>query len=287
MKLCKNDLLLFHKKRDLQKSIDINALEGWKEYLSATNNGGRMNTKEVIVAVIDTGVRYDHEDLKDIMWKNPGEIEGNGIDDDGNGFVDDVFGINTITNSSDPMDVPGFRAGHGTHCAGIIAAKENNGKGIAGLASYTNGKVKIMALKAISDGLGYSSSAVTALEYALSKGAKVSSNSYGGFGFIGSTWENLKDVLEKNPNHLFVTTAGNYGVKITPWNLYNPCATGLSNVLCVGSTNIYDSKAETSSYGKNYVHVFAPGHDILSTHHRNTKDYVYKSGTRYVDKFFT
>ena len=60
---------------------------------------------------------------KDIMWKNPGEIEGNGIDDDGNGFVDDVFGINTITNSSDPMDVRGFRAGHGTHCAGIIAVK--------------------------------------------------------------------------------------------------------------------------------------------------------------------
>ena len=111
-----------------------------------TDSGGfRKNTdEEVIVAVIDTGVKWDHEDLKDVMWKNPGEIAGNGVDDDENGIVDDVYGVNYIDdpNSGDPHDKD---SGHGTHCAGIIAAKENSGKGVAGVASYTNGKVNIFA----------------------------------------------------------------------------------------------------------------------------------------------
>ena len=125
----------------LDNEADINAQEGWAEYIDATNGG--TNNEEVIVAVIDTGVKYDHEDLKDVMWQNPGEIAGNGIDDDDNGIVDDVYGAVYIhgETSGDPYD----HSGHGTHVAGIIAAKENNRKGVAGVASYTNGKVHSMA----------------------------------------------------------------------------------------------------------------------------------------------
>ena len=140
---------LFHNQWAFQKldnKADVNAQDGWKNFLAATN--GATTNKEVIVAVIDTGVLYDHEDLKNVMWKNPGEVAGDGIDNDNNGFVDDVYGINAFTNSGDPYDkiddhVKENAVGHGTHCAGIIAAQENSGKGTAGMASYSNGKVSI------------------------------------------------------------------------------------------------------------------------------------------------
>jgi len=112
------------------------------------------------VALIDTGVDYNHEDLAVNMWKNPDEIAGNGIDDDGNGFVDDIYGIDRYYNDVDPMD----ENGHGTHLAGIIAAKGNNGKGISGVA-WTG---KIMALKFSSyENYAYVSQAIGCINYAL------------------------------------------------------------------------------------------------------------------------
>ena len=117
---------------------DLDAREAWETRTDST----------AVVTVIDTGVRYTHEDLEANMWRNPGEIAGNQIDDDGNGYVDDVFGINAITDSGNPMD----DHGHGTHVAGSIAAAGNNGKGVVGVAWAA----KIMACKFMSqDGEGY------------------------------------------------------------------------------------------------------------------------------------
>ena len=133
--------------QELDNHADINIQEGWKTYLLATDNSN--NGKEVIIAVIDSGIDYTHPDLRDIMWKNPGETcefnlthscEDNGIDDDNNGYVDDVYGVDFSgeNHEGDPMDTHG----HGTHCAGIIYAKPNGGGLLgAGVTSYTNGKV--------------------------------------------------------------------------------------------------------------------------------------------------
>merc|ERR1711990_13954 len=119
--------------QDLVNKADINWQEGREKYL----NDSQSSNSTVIVAVIDTGIDYNHPDLKDEMWKNPDEIVGNGIDDDQNGYIDDVYGINLLSGSKgDPMD----KHGHGTHCAGTIAASINNNKGIVGVAGIAPSK---------------------------------------------------------------------------------------------------------------------------------------------------
>ncbi|CAE8738543.1 unnamed protein product, partial [Polarella glacialis] len=115
--------------------FDIDAPSAWKLF-----TGEAPSATSVVVAIIDTGIDYNHEDLKDQMWVNPREIPGNGIDDDGNGFIDDVHGANFVNGSGNPMD----DQMHGTHCAGTIAAAGNNGLGIAGVAWHG---VRLMALK--------------------------------------------------------------------------------------------------------------------------------------------
>ena len=244
---------------------DINIEEGWSEYLSDAK-GGDANGPSVIVAVIDTGVDYNHPDLKDAMWNNPGEIAGDGIDNDGNGIVDDFYGADFTTwgtPSGDPID----RHGHGSHCSGIIAATPNNGEGIAGVASFTQGKVKIMALKGLRDsGSGTLSGLLSCLNYAIDKGAKISSNSWGGGGGIGSGTERIWDnVLRNNPDHLFVAAAGNSD-RFIDGTSYKPMTCGLKepNLLCVASSTRTGNKSGFSNYGKDYVHVFAPGSWILS-----------------------
>ena len=121
--------------QNLANNADINMQDAWQEYLSF--NG---NLNDVIVAVVDTGVDYNNNELNDKMWKNPGEIPGNGIDDDSNGFVDDVYGADFTGDNApgDPMD----NHFHGTHVAGTVGAKGNNGAGIIGVAAYTGDKVK-------------------------------------------------------------------------------------------------------------------------------------------------
>jgi len=269
--------------KDLDNNADINIGEGWEEYLSDAQ-GGDPNGPSVVVAVIDTGVDYNHPDLKDVMWINPGEIADDGIDNDGNGIIDDVYGAEfywSTRGSGDPMDTHS----HGTHCAGIIAATPNNGEGIAGVASFTKGKVKIMAVKAF-EGRSTSSSALFAsLNYAIEQGAKISSNSWNSIRSTSVGMELIWDaVLKNNLDHLFVASAGNDNRFIN--DDYKPMACGLNepNILCVAALTENNERWVDvnrpwlgSNYGPEYVHVFAPGARILSTVPDN--GYAYKTGT--------
>jgi len=261
--------------KKLANGADINFQEGWQAY-SADSLGSSASGPSVIVAVIDTGVDYNHPDLKDAMWKNPGEVAGNGKDDDGNGIVDDVYGADfTSTDRGNPID----RQSHGTHCAGVIAASTNNNIGISGMAGpgVTKGKVKVMAVKSINDyGGGEFSGFLAGINYAISKGAKISSNSWG---WVSNPSEiaALRSILNNNPGHLFISASGNDGKQITSSNYDMTCSADTANMICVGSTDRNDAMSTFSNYGKPYVDVMAPGSQIASTIPNN--GYKYMSGT--------
>ena len=219
----------------------INAPAGWDI---------RMDASAVKVLSIDTGVYYLHPDLADNIWINPGEISGNGIDDDDNGWVDDVHGINVLDDSGNPMD-DHF---HGTHVAGTIGAVGNNGAGIAGVAW----RAQIGACKFLdSYGYGSVSNALLCLQYAYDMGFMISNNSWGG----GGESQAFIDMLNANPYHLFICAAGNEHT----WAMdFYPCAYDNDNILCIGASDSLDKRAEFSNYGRE-VDVFAPGVDIYST----------------------
>lgn len=240
---------------------DIDAPEAWNR---------TTGSSDVIIAVIDTGVDYNHPDLAANMWTNTGEIPDNGVDDDHNGYVDDVYGWNAVADNGDPMD----DQGHGTHCAGIIGAVGGNGKGIAGV----NWDVSIMALKFLdSSGSGSSTDQLECLEYAREMGAHLTSNSYGGwYPFSQAEYDAIAAM-----DSLFVVAAGNDGLNIdnswpggtvgdtyvpanSTWYCY-PAAYNLSNILSVGASDHNDARASFSNYGASRVDLFAPGVQILSS----------------------
>ena len=231
---------------------DIDALEAW------TVTTGDTNT---VVAVIDTGVDYNHPDLAANIWTNPGEIAGNGIDDDDNGYVDDIHGIDADNNDSDPMD----DHGHGTHCAGTIGAVGNNGVGVAGV----NWRTQIMPLKFLNaSGSGNVSDAVTLLNYTLKMkqnygiNLKVTSNSWGGGGYSQA----LKDAIDANgaAGILFIAAAGN-DAKNNDFAAHYPSAYDSANIISVAATDHNDNLAGFSNYGVNNVDLAAPGADVYST----------------------
>jgi len=232
----------------------VRSLDAW----SRLNHLG-LESQETVVAVIDTGIQLDHPDLKDSLWRNQGEIPGNGIDDDGNGFIDDVHGYDFAGDNGNPED----DNGHGTHCAGIIAATANNSVGISGIASRS-AKVRLMALRFIdaSGSGGTVSGAVSALEYALSFGVPVSSSSWGG----PDTSDALKVAIQRatEAGHLFIAAAGNSGRSIADGTYY-PCVYRQAGVLCVAATDRSDNLASFSNYATKYVQIAAPGVDIYST----------------------
>ncbi|MDB6149846.1 MAG: peptidase and in kexin sedolisin [Chthoniobacter sp.] len=239
---------------------DIDAPEAWDTLRDAPN---------IIVAVIDTGVRYTHEDLAANMWRNPGETAGNGIDDDGNGLVDDVFGINAIAGTGNPMD----DHGHGTHCAGTIGGVGNNGKGVAGVAW----RVQIMACKFLpAVGGGSTSDAIECINYAVSKGAHILSNSWGGGGFANA----LNDAIAsaRAAGIIFVAAAGNES-KDNDVDPNYPSGYAQDNVISVASSTRTEGLSDFSNFGRTTVDIAAPGSDILSTIHTSDSAYGEKSGT--------
>lgn len=225
------------------EDADIDAPEAWAK---------TTGSDDVLVAVIDTGVDYNHPDLKANMWVNPGEIPGDGIDNDGNGVVDDVHGYNAYADSGNPMD----GHSHGTHCAGTIAAQGNNGIGITGVAW----DAKIMAVKIFDDSGRTSSDAILrGIQYATKNGARITSNSWGG----GGANQLIKEAFESSPA-FHVMAAGNDGRNVDRSANY-PSGYDIPNSIAVAATDRNDKLAGFSNYGAKEVDLGAPGVDTYST----------------------
>ncbi len=250
---------------------DIDAPEAWDISTGSQN---------VIVAVIDSGIAYDHPDLAPNIWTNPGEIPGNGVDDDGNGLVDDVHGWDFLTNDNDPMDPvdlnPGGNEGHGTHVAGTIAGAGNNGTGITGVM-WT---AKLMALKAGGVNNVLSTTAIiSAIHYAIAKGARVMNASFIGPECSLAFYDAVS--AANAAGVLFVAAAGNGGhdgigddndnMPNFPSNFSAPSVcdghqkAALGNVIAVAATDQHDQLATFSNFGSTTVQVAAPGVRINST----------------------
>src|SRR5215218_10240845 len=236
-------------------NVDVNSLEA---------SGVTQGDPNLVVAVIDTGVDFSHPDLAGRRWVNPGESGGgketNGIDDDGNGFVDDVNGADFLNNDGNPFD----DHGHGTHVAGTIAASVNN-QGVVGVAP----NVKIMALKFLTG--GSISDAIEAITYAKSKGAKISNNSWGCYCFSQA----LKDSIDAS-NSLFVAAAGNDD-NDNDTNPFYPASYTSNNILSVAAVDSQGNRASFSNFGANSVDISAPGVGILSSVPGNA--YAFFNGT--------
>lgn len=213
----------------------------------------------VVVAVIDDGVDFSHPDLASTAWTNPGEagaLAGNGIDDDGNGYIDDVHGWDFCNDDASVHDAG--RDGHGTHVAGTIAASRN-GQGVVGVAAG----VKIMALKFIEKGgsCGWDRMAVEAIDYAASFGVSIINASWG-----GPAPSSVMDAAIADSDALFVAAAGNWGADLDAGTSFYPASSKLPNVLAVAAIDQTGKLASFSNYGATTVDLVAPGKDILSTY---------------------
>lgn len=237
------------------KDTDINIRRAW------TYTKGK---KEIIVAVIDTGVDYNHKDLNQTIWVNQNEIPDNNIDDDHNGYIDDTHGWNFYAKTPDPFD----DNGHGTHCAGIVA-----GQGIRAWGAAPG--VSIMALKFLSGaGSGSTADAIAAVDYAITMGAHVLSNSWGGGEYSRALKESFVKAQDKNI--LVIAAAGNYGQDLKTNKMY-PAALNLSNLIAVANINEFGNLHLSSNYSKELVHLAAPGTKIFSTYPDNS--YASLTGT--------
>lgn len=243
----------------------INAAAAWDK----TTGSGRT-----IVAVIDTGVDYNHPDLAPNMWRNTAEIVGNGIDDDNNGYIDDIYGYNFVNNNGNPMDLNG----HGTHVAGILGAQGNNGIGVTGV----NWDVQIMALRFLdASGRGSTSDALRALNYAVQMGATISNNSWTSPAYDAALEAGIKNA--GLAGHIYVAAAGNSGQNSDINKLY-PGSYTADNLVTVAGLDSYNRLASWSNRGQS-VEIAAPGTSIYST--LPNGKYGYMSGTSMATPFVT
>jgi subtilisin family serine protease len=223
---------------------DIDAPEAWNLTTGSSN---------VVIAVIDSGVAYNHPDLQSNIWSNPGETScTDGIDNDGNGYIDDCNGWDFIGDDNNPTDFNG----HGTHVAGTIAAVGNNNQGITGVMW----QAKIMPLRFLGvSGSGTTADAVSAILYASANGAHVINNSWGGGGYSQA----LKDVIDAS-NAVVVCAAGNDGTNNDTIPFY-PASYTSPNIIAVAAADHNDTLAYFSNYGAISVDIGAPGVSIYST----------------------
>lgn len=231
---------------------DIDAPEAWDI---------TTGDSHIVIGVIDSGVDYNHPDLQANMWVNPGEIAGNGIDDDGNGVIDDIYGYSAINDNGDPMD----GNGHGTHVSGTIGATGNNGVGVVGV----NWDVSIIGCQFLdAGGSGSTAGAIACIDYMtdlkINHGVniKATNNSWGG----GAFSQALKDAIDAGGEAgiLFVAASGNDGTDNDAVPSY-PASYESDVVFAVANTNRDDNMSGTSQYGLTSVDMGAPGSSILST----------------------
>lgn len=231
------------------RGVDISAEKAWDI---------ETGSDQVTVAIIDSGVDYNHRDLKDNIWTNLAEANGKpGVDDDHNGYVDDIHGINVLENHQPAWNNIDDN-GHGSHCAGVIGGIGNDAKGMVGI----NWKVKILAIKFLgADGKGTLEGAIQAIDYATQMGARVLNNSWGS----EDSSQALEEAIERSQaaGAIFIAAAGNDGTDNDVTPMY-PASSQANNVISVAAVESTGAKAGLSNWGKKTVHLGAPGISIFS-----------------------
>ncbi|KAL8425659.1 hypothetical protein Efla_003979 [Eimeria flavescens] len=239
----------------ISKQQGSGALAYWLEVTGVDRAWAKQPcARDVVVGVVDTGVAVNHPDLKANMWHNEYEIPGNGIDDDRNGYVDDIYGYDFYQKTSEVSDAHG----HGTHCAGIIGATptSNSAQGVCKTVSIAG--LRFMDAQ----GSGATSDAIEAINYAIEMDFHITSNSWGGPGTSAALLQAIQRAAEID--QLFVAAAGNSGNNADNLPEY-PAAYKVGNIISVAATDEADRLANFSNYGKSTVHVAAPGVFIVST----------------------
>ncbi len=245
---------------------DINATNGWIKTEGDTT---------VLIGEFDTGIDYNHPDLSENIWRNWNETPNDSIDNDGNGYIDDFHGWNFISNNNDPMD----DNGHGTHVAGIIGAKGNNGIGVAGVAW----NCKLVPLKVLdNNGQGPMSALINAIEYCEKMNIKIINMSLGSVDSSSAEYDALNEA--QNYGILIIAAAGNYSEN-TDYSKFYPADFELPNIISVASINSSGNLSSFSDYGMQSVDIAAPGENIYSSLPNDS--YGYMSGTSMAAPFVT